>query len=227
VSRTADARRLAAALTSQTHVHVEVTWDGSKRWMVSWQGGPTLANMRQLVERWVPTVAPSFAGLRLDWHRGRPARAYARALIAATRAGEPIELNMWELEERLDATEYPELAADSEEGELVERLVRLAGDTWPHGMVRILAAYGLGALGAGEAPVGVSSIEQHRVTRAQRATGGYSCPAAATGIRVTAATSGVADKAECPCGASWSRPAGDVAGDTLGEWALEHRPARP
>ena len=231
MSRTTEARRLATALTSQTRVHVEVAWDGSKRWGITWHGGPTMANMRQLVERWVPKVAPSFVGLRLDWFRGIPTKAYARALIAAARAGEPVEITM-ELEDRLAATEYPEVPADAEEAQLVERLVRLArgtgGGISERAMESILATHGLGALGVGELPGGVSSIEQHRVTRAQQATGGYACPAAASpGIQVTAATDGVADKAECPCGASWSRPAGDDAGDTLGEWALDHWPARP
>lgn len=231
MSCTTEARRLAAALRSQTHVRVEVEWDGSKRWVVTWPGGPTMAAMRRLVERWVPKVAPSFADLRLDWHRALPASAYARALIAAARAGQPCRITQ-ELEDRLAAVEYPEVPADAEEAQLVERLLGLvrtsAGGVSEYAMEAILATHGLGALGAGELPDGVSSIEQRRVARAKRATGGYACPTAATtGIRVTAATDAVADKAECPCGASWSRPAGDAAGDTLGEWAMGHRPARP
>lgn len=160
MSRTTESRRLAVALSSQTRVYVDVAWDGSKRWGVNWSGGPTKASMQQLVERWIPTLAPSFVGLRLDWFRGVPTRAYARALIAQARAGEPVAITM-QLEDQLRETEYPEVPADKEEEQLVARLMHLARGS-EYAMRDILATHGLGALGAGDPPADVASIDHYR-----------------------------------------------------------------
>ncbi|MGH2718587.1 MAG: hypothetical protein ACRDJU_08415 [Actinomycetota bacterium] len=229
MSRTRDARRLEWALSDHTRIPVRVEWDGSTRWAVTWQGGPTVANMRPIVERFIPTVAPTFVGLPLNYARGQPVAAWARVLIEAARAGRPAEIG-WELERTIDEREYPEVPASAEEAELVARLMRLASEPVLGGhrvseyRMAELLALGLGVLGAGELPPGVTSIDDARRARAV-GTGalGYVCPVAAThGVRVTAATEGVPDRAACLCGAAWSRPAGDEYGDTLGEWTHGH-----
>lgn len=232
MSRTRDARRLEWALSDHTRVPVRVEWDGSKRWMITWQGGPTEATMRQLAERFVPTVAPTFVGLRLDFSRGQPVAAWARVLIEAARAGRPVAVD-WELEREIDKREYPEVPASAEEAELVARLMRLAsrpvygGRSVSEYRMAELLALGLGVLGDGELPAGVTSIDEARRARAHSSgTLGYACPVAAThGVRVTAASDGVADRAACLCGAAWSRPDDDEFGDTLGEWTHGHRSA--
>ena len=232
MSRTRDARRLEWALSDHTRIPVRVEWDGSKRWTINWQGGPTQESMRQLTARFVPTVAPTFVGLRLGFSRGQPAAAWARVLIEAARAGKPVAIG-WELEREIDEREYPEVPADAEEAELVARLMRMAsqpvygGHTVSEYRMADLLALGLGVLGDGELPAGVASITDARRARVQGSgTRGYACPVAAThGVRVTAASDGVADRAACLCGAAWSRPDDDEFGDTLGEWAHGHRSA--
>lgn len=159
-SRSRDAWRLADALSVAAQVAVEVRWDGSGRWNVQWSGGPTVDAMRPHVEALVPVVAPSFTGVALGWFRGIPPMAWARALIAMHRACESVPL--WELEERLRASEYPE-NGPAEDAELAERLVRLAGPAASeYRMADLLAEHGLSALGVGEAPAGVVSIDEAR-----------------------------------------------------------------
>lgn len=150
---------LSSRRSDQVRVRVEVVWDGSTRWLVHWQGGPTEEHVRALVERFVPTVAPSFVGVRLHWDRGRPSAAWARLLIAATRAGKSWEGSGWEheLASVIDGTDYPEVAVDADEGPLVARLLRLAGPgTGPaseYRMADILAAHGLGGWEWGTRPL--------------------------------------------------------------------------
>jgi hypothetical protein len=169
-NRSRDAWRLAHALRAKTHVGVEVEWDGSSRWCVQWQGGPTMAAMRQLVEQLVPLVAPSLASVPLDWFRGLPGQAWARALLRAHHAGTPITpigggndlvTMRWEL----DATSYPELPADDAEAEWMRRLLRATRRGDETDMANLLARYGLSALGEGDAPAGVVSIEERRRNR--------------------------------------------------------------
>lgn len=159
-SRSRDAWRLADALSVAARVAVEVRWDGSGRWNVQWSGGPTVDVMRQHAEGLVPVVAPSFDGVALGWFRGIPPTAWARALIAMHRAGESVPL--WELEDRLRATDYPENGPDKD-AELAERLVRLAGGRLAseHRMAELLAAHGLAVLdGEGTLPAGVTRLRR-------------------------------------------------------------------
>lgn len=159
-SRTREARRLAGVLSVATEVRVDVRWDGSSHWEIIWTGGPTEASMRVLVDEFVGTLARSFVGTQFFWSRGLPPAAWARVLIAAQRSGRPGEL--WELEDVLAATEYPERFPNADEARLAVRLVRLAG-TSEHAMSELLDQAGLPVLDP--LPTDVASLVEHRLRR--------------------------------------------------------------
>ena len=159
-NRSRGAGRLAGVLSVATEIRVDVRWDGSSRWEIIWTGGPTEASMRLLVDEFAGSLTRSFAGTEFFWSRGLPPAAWARVLIAAQRADRPVEL--WELRDLLDSTEYPERFPSAGEAQLAVRLVHLAG-TSEHAMAQLLDQAGLDALTT--LPPEVVSLHERRLRR--------------------------------------------------------------
>lgn len=153
---------LSQALTDATGVHVDLAWDGSGYWDITWRGGPTVASLRALTTKLLPTVAPGFVMADFHWHRGMPPAAMARLLIAEAVAGERAEL--WELRYRLADMEYPERPANEDEARMVRRLLELAGVLpTDHDMRQILDTHGLADLSA--MPAGLTDLQAYRRSR--------------------------------------------------------------
>jgi hypothetical protein len=156
-SRSRTAGQLAARLSAETGVPVQVRWDssgtsarrgrGGWAWHVDWSDGPTRDQMRDVVDR-VAGDYPAIDAGELVYQRMIQPAAVALAMIRNLRAGRPPlgehrhEVTFWQ--QLHDEVPYPERGTD-EEQDLADRLGRLT--KWAdHEMAELLATHGLGAL---------------------------------------------------------------------------------
>ncbi|MBV6700227.1 hypothetical protein KV557_24510 [Kitasatospora aureofaciens] len=90
MSRSTQAFQLGRHLSEKTGVRVELVYDSGARWLVQWPDGPTLDEMRDLVDRTIAAHPRHFgllADRQLSVSRMDSVRAWAARAVAARRDG--------------------------------------------------------------------------------------------------------------------------------------------
>jgi hypothetical protein len=157
---------------------VEVRWDQTRfpggyrwGWLVSWADGPTVEQMRAAVQELAGDALTSEVERGLAYHRGITPLAWAVQLIAVTQGGEGVadvdDPVRWQA--RLEATPFPERAADPEQQRLAALLVDAAAPHNERHFGRVLAQYGLAGLAAYGKPDPAIVVPLARGRRRRRA----------------------------------------------------------